>query len=202
MKTQWMLTLLLAGALTESLTVVAAAQQGANTRSMNAVHQRSTHTSARTISKGSDSRPNEATQAKADPAKLSPGFELSALNTVTRMQVAERRIANAIKTSLPLGEYWIQTDLDAIDESLRLAAGSTRNDADLQALRQLEEQSDRLRTWTGWLVDQNRQLRLANYYVTPAALDNDERFQNVVSCTRSLMSMLASGKVAESNPCA
>jgi hypothetical protein len=118
------------------------------------------------------------------------------------MQVAERRIANAIKMSFPLGEYWIQSDLDAIDESLRLAAGSTRNDADLHALRQLEEQSDRLRTWTDWLVDQNRQLRLANYYVTPAALDNDERFQNVVSCTRSLMSMLASGKVAESNPCA
>jgi hypothetical protein len=149
----------------------------------------------------SDSEPNEATETKADPATLSPGFDIAALNAVTRMQVAERRIAYAIKMSFPLAEYWIQSDIDTIDESLRLAASSIRNDADREALLQLEEQSDRLRTWADWLLDQNRQLRLAKYYVTPSALDNDERFQDIVSCTRSLMSMLASGKVSPSDPC-
>ncbi len=134
---------------------------------------------------------------EADPARLSRGFAVTALNAASRMQFTQRRIANSIKRGFPLGEFWIQTDLDAIDNSLQTAALAVMNDADGQALQELQNQSSRLRIWCDWLIEQNRELRLADYYISPARLDNDERFQGAVACNRFLISMLASGRLAE-----
>jgi hypothetical protein len=138
-----------------------------------------------------------STAIQAAPDKLSAGFAAAALNAATRMQFTERRIANSIRMGFPLGEFWIQTDLDSIDDSLRMAALAVTNDADRKALQELGTQTDHLRIWCDWLIEQNRHLRLANYYISPAPLDNDERFQNTVSCTRFLASMLASGRLQE-----
>jgi hypothetical protein len=70
--------------------------------------------------------------------KLSTDFAASALTAAFRMQATERKIENSIRQSFSLGEFWIQTDLEGIDDSLRLAALSVTNDADRQALQQLE----------------------------------------------------------------
>ena len=139
-----------------------------------------------------------ATSMKADPARLSPGFAATALSAATRIQFTQRRITNSIRMGFPLGGgFWIQTDLDAIDDSLRMAALSARNEAERQALWQLQNQTDRLRVWCEWLIEQNRNLRLANYFISPDPLNNDERFQNTVTCTKFLLSMLASGRLQE-----
>lgn len=137
---------------------------------------------------------------EADPAKLSPGFAATALSAASRIQFTQRRITNSIKMGFPLGGgFWIQTDLDAIDDSLRMAALAATNEADRETLQQLQSETNRLRDWCNWLIDQNRNLRLANYFISPATLDNDERYQNTVACNNFLMSMLASGRLQEEN---
>jgi len=143
-----------------------------------------------------DAKPKEA-----DPAMLSRSFAAAALNAATRLKFTERRIANSIKMGFPLGEFWIQTDFDSIDDSLKQATLSATNDADRQALQQLETQTHHLRLWSDWLIEQRRELRLADYYISASPLDNDERFQNTVTCTNFLLSMLASGRVAENSSC-
>ena len=135
---------------------------------------------------------------QADPARLSPGFAATALSAASRIQFTQRRITNSIKMGFPLGGgFWIQTDLDAIDDSLRMAALAATNEADRESLQQLQSETNRLREWCDWLIDQNRNLRLANYFISPATLDNDERYQNTVACNNFLMSMLASGRLKE-----
>ena len=129
--------------------------------------------------------------------KLSSSFAVAGLTAASRMQNSERRMEQSIKRGFPLGEFWIRLDFDAIDDSLRVAFLSVRNDADRQALQQLQSQVDRLRLWSDWLIQQNRELRLADYYISPAKLDNDEQFQASVSCTNFLLSMMASGEVQE-----
>ena len=136
-----------------------------------------------------------------DPAVLSRGFAVAALSAASRLQFTERRIANSIKQGFPLGEFWIQTDFDSIDDSLRVASLSATNDADRQTLQQLQTQTQRLRLWSDWLINQNRRLALADYYTSPARLDNDESFQSAVGCTNFLLSTLASGKTAENSSC-
>jgi hypothetical protein len=139
-----------------------------------------------------------STANQADPDKLSRGFEVAALSAATRIQFTQRRVTNSIKMGFPLGGgFWIQTDLDAIDDSLRMAALAATNEADRESLQQLQSETNRLREWCDWLIDQNRNLRLANYFISPATLDNDERYQNTVACNNFLMSMLASGRLKE-----
>jgi len=139
-----------------------------------------------------------ATSVKADSARLSPGFAATALSAATRIQFTQRRLTNSIRMGFPLGEgFCIQSDLDAIDDSLRMATLSATNEADRQTLWELQNQTDRLRVWCEWLIEQNRNLRLANYFISPDPLNNDERFQNTVTCTRFLLSMLASGRLQE-----
>lgn len=129
--------------------------------------------------------------------KLSSGFALAGLSAASRMQNTERRMEQSIKRGFPLGEFWIRLDFDGIDDSLRVASLSVRNDADRQALQELQSQVDRLRSWSDWLIQQNRELRLADYYISPSKLDNDEQFQGSVSCTNFLLSMMASGKLQD-----
>jgi len=137
----------------------------------------------------------------AEPDKLSPDFAPAALTAAFRMQSTERRIGNSIRRGFPLGEFWIQTDLEGIDDSLKVAALSVTNEADRQALQQLENQSSRLRLWSDWLIGQNRNLALTEYYISSSTLDNDQRFQNSVACTKFLISMLSSRTLADDNSC-
>lgn len=134
-------------------------------------------------------------------AKLTPEFAVAALTAAFGMQSTERRLEYTIKRGFPLYEFWIQTDLDGIDDSLKLAALSVKNDADREALQQLQNQNSRLRLWSDWLIDANRNVRLGEYYMSASALDNDERFQNSVACTKFLVSMLTSRRLAEDDSC-
>ncbi|MGB8769742.1 MAG: hypothetical protein WCC92_09010 [Candidatus Korobacteraceae bacterium] len=133
--------------------------------------------------------------------QLSTDFAASALTAACRMQSTERKIENSIRRGFPLGEFWIQSDLEGVDDSLRLAALSVTNDADRQALQQLEGQNSRLQAWTDWLMDANRKMQLGDYYMSASALDNDTRFQSGVACTKFLVSMLASRRLADDNSC-
>ncbi len=117
------------------------------------------------------------------------------------MELTERKIENSIRRGFPLGEFWIQNDLAEVDDALKLAALSVVNDADQQALQELEKQSTRLRTWSDWLIDQNRHLALTEYYISSSTLDNDEQFQNSVACTKFLVSMLSSRTLVQANSC-
>ena len=140
---------------------------------------------------------SSADQEEESLRKLSPSFAVAGLTAASRMQNTERRMEQSIKRGFPLGEFWIRLDFDGIDDSLRFASLAATNDADRQALEQLESQTTRLRSWSDWLIQQNRQLRLANYYISPDPLDNDEQFQGTVACTNYLLSMLSHGRLEE-----
>lgn len=142
----------------------------------------------------------DAEPKEGDPATLSRGFTIAALNATNRMQFTERSIAYSIKMGSLLSEFWIQTGLDSIDDSLRMAALSVTNDADRQAFQQLETQSQRLRLWSDWLLEQNRRMQLGEYLTSPSRLDDDEQFQSTVTCTNFLLSTLANGRMAEDIP--
>ncbi len=145
--------------------------------------------------------PEGAEAKKPDASKLSPSFTVAALSAATRMQFTERKIANSIRMGFGLGEFWIQLDFDAIDDALGVAALSAKNDADQQTLQQLQEEASRLHAWCDWLIEQKHDMRLADYYISPSALNNDEQYQSAVACNNFLLSMLKSGRFAEDNSC-
>jgi hypothetical protein len=195
-KRHWMLAFLFSGAL-----VISTTAQDVNAQSMNSVvtqQQGSSDSSEHTIvvdvwSKSGPEGP--------EPVKVSSAFAAAGLNAAFKMELTERKIENSIRRGFPLGEFWIQNDLAEVDDALKLAALSAANDADQQALQELEKQCTRLRTWSDWLIDQNRRLALTEYYISSSTLDNDEQFQNSVACTKFLVSMLSSRTLAQANSC-
>src|SRR5271157_1720760 len=196
MKRHWMLAFLIAGAF-----VISTAAQDVNEQSTDTVatqQQGSSDNGEHTIvvnvwsKSGAEGR---------EPVKVSSAFAAAGLNAAFKMELTERKIENSIRRGFPLGEFWIQNDLAEVDDTLKLAALSVANDADQQALQELEKQSTRLRTWSDWLIDQNRHLALTEYYISSSTLDNDERFQNSVACTKFLVSMLSSRTLAQANSC-
>ncbi len=136
-----------------------------------------------------------------ETVKVSSAFASAGLNAAFKMEMTERKIENSLRRGFPLGEFWMKNDLAEVDDALKLAALSVANNADQQALQELEKQSTRLRSWSDWLIDQNRHLALTEYYISSSTLDNDERFQNSVACTKFLVSMLSSRTLAQANSC-
>lgn len=196
MKTLWIVAFLIAGLL-----VVSAGAQNVNVQSTNTVvtqQQGSSDNGEHTIvvDVWTKSEPEGP-----EPVKVSSPFAEAGLNAAFKMELTERQIENSIRRGFPLGEFWIQNDIAEVDDALKLAALSVANDSDQQALQELEKQSTRLRTWSGWLIDQNRHLALTEYYISSSTLDNDERFQNSVACTKFLVSMLSSRTLAQANSC-
>jgi len=195
-KRHWMLAFLTAGAL-----VISTGAQDVNAQSTNTVvteQQGSSDNGEHTIVVNVWSKPGPE---GPEPVKVSSAFAAAGLNAAFKMELTERKIENSIRRGFPLGEFWIQNDLAEVDDALKLAALSVANDADQQALQELEKQSTRLRTWSDWLIDQNRDLALTEYYISSSTLDNDERFQNSVACTKYLVSMLSSRTLAQTNSC-
>src|SRR5271157_1680523 len=167
-KRHWMLAFLIAGAL-----VISTVAQDVNAQSTNTVvtqQQGSRDNGENTIvvSVWSKSEPEGP-----KPVKVSSAFAAAGLNATFKMEQTERQIENSIRRGFPLGEFWIQNDLAEVDDALKLTALSVANDADQQALQELEKQSTRLRTWSDWLIDQNRHLALTEYYISSSTLDND-----------------------------
>jgi hypothetical protein len=195
-KRHWMLAFLFSGAL-----VISTVAQDVNAQSTNAAvtqQQGSSDSSEHTIvvnvwSKSGPGGPG--------PVKVSSAFAAAGLTAAFKMELTERKMENSIRRGFPLGEFWIQNDLAEVDDTLKVAARSVANDADQQALQELEKQSTRLRTWSDWLIYQNRHLALTEYYISSSTLDNDELFQNSVACTKFLVSMLSSRTLAQANSC-
>ena len=194
MKPHWMLAFLIAGAL-----AISTEAQDVNAQSKNtAVTQQGSSDQEHTIVVDVWSKSEPDAQ---EPVRVSSVFAVAGLNAAFKMELTERKIENSIRRGFPLGEFWIQNDLAEVDDALKLSTLSVANDADQQALRELEKQSTRLRTWSDWLIDQNRLLALTEYYISSSTLDRDERFQNSVACTKFLVSMLTSRRLAENNSC-
>jgi len=154
-----------------------------------------------TVDVWSSAAPSPTSPSEAETARLSRNFAAAGLNAAFNMESTEREIENSLRRGFPLGESWIRDDLAQIDNSLRVAELSVANDSDREALQQLQQQSKRLRAWSNWLIEQNKMLALTEYYISSSTLDNDDRFQNSVACTRYLVSMLASRRLAENSSC-
>lgn len=145
--------------------------------------------------------PDSSLSAQPDEEAMSPNFAASALQAAARIRNWQMHLAYTIKNGYPLSEYWIASDRDRASDALQMAVSAATGEADRAALVQLVNLFGNVQSWSDARLEDKKNLRLANYYMSASALDNDESFQNSVSCTNSLMSMLASRRSAEETTC-
>ncbi len=145
--------------------------------------------------------PAPASSGPAAEPLLSRDFAAAGLKTTAVLKEWQRRLAYTIQNGYPLSEFWIAFDRDRAADALQLVALAASSDADRTALQQLLAQFENLRQWSDGLIEANRNLRLAPYYMSPAALTTDPMFQKTAECARFLAPMLASGRLAEDRSC-
>jgi hypothetical protein len=142
--------------------------------------------------------------AEADTSaedQLSQGFAAAGLRATTLLREWQRRIAYNIRIGLPLCESCIAVDRDQAADALRLATLIASKDADHTALEELLNLFEDLQQWSDALVEDNRNMELGRYYMSPTALNDDPLFQKSAECARFLAPMLASGQLAEDSSC-
>lgn len=132
---------------------------------------------------------------------LSQNFVTSALKAAAQIRNWQSHLAYTLQNGYPLSDSWISSDRDQAADALRLAAVATSSGTDRTALKQLLTLFMNVQSWSDARVDDESNLRLATYYASRSALDNDESFQKNMDCTKSLTAMLASGRLEQGLPC-
>ncbi len=133
--------------------------------------------------------------------RFSRNLAASGLEATRMLRTWQWHLTYSIRNGYPLSESWIAMDRERADIALQQAALTTSTDADRMALRLLVNQFGNLKQWSEGLLEANRSMRLANYYMSPAGLDNDDLFQKTSACGNLLGPMLASGLLSDHAAC-
>jgi hypothetical protein len=132
---------------------------------------------------------------------LSKGFLAASLRTMTAFRQWQGHLSHTIRNGYPLAEHWIAAHRERAADRLILASLAASTDADRAALNELAKQFENLRRWSDSMVQANRKLDMAKFYMSPATMENDELFQKAAGCANFLAPMLASGHLREDSSC-
>lgn len=132
---------------------------------------------------------------------LSRSFVEASLRTMTAFRQWQGHLTHTIRNGYPLPEHWIAGHRERAADRLILASLAASTDADRAALNELAKQYENLRRWSDSMIQANRRLDMAKFYMSPSALENDELFQKASGCASFLAPMLASGHLRESSSC-
>ena len=134
-------------------------------------------------------------------AALSRNFAATGLRAGELLRDWQQHIAFTFQNGYPLSEVSIFFDRDRAADALGMAALAASDDADRAALQQLRNLFTSLEQWSDSLVEDKRNLRLARYYMSPTALEDDPVFQRNTECATSIAVMLSSKQLAEIPSC-
>lgn len=132
---------------------------------------------------------------------LSNGFVVAALRSASTLRDWQDHLSITIRNGYPPSDYWIGLDRNRAADALRLASLAASTDADKEVVEQLTSEFGTIEAWSTECLDGYKNLRLAKYYMSSAALENDEQFQQSAQCTQTLLTVLSKGEVTEQPLC-
>lgn len=132
---------------------------------------------------------------------LSRAFATAALRALASLREWRQHIAFAIRNGYRLSEYCISDDRDRAADALRLAMLAASSDPDRIAVQELAVNYKDTRLWSDQLVEANRKLEMAKYYMSSTSLDDDELFQKTAQCADFLGPMFTSLRLGEDPAC-
>ncbi len=101
-------------------------------------------------------------------------------------------LAYTINNGYPLEKLWLGSDRERAADALDLAALAASTEADHATLRELLQYFAALQRWSDELLVEDREMRLAQHYMSPGALQNDEQYQALLENEESLSALLGS----------
>jgi hypothetical protein len=106
-------------------------------------------------------------------------------------------LVNAVQTNSPVSDDWLSGYRRAADSRLSLAEAAVSTDPDRQAAVMLRNEFNNMQQ----MSDQFLTMRKNMNYISPDSFDNNALDQKILSCSRALASMAATGQVQDDISC-
>lgn len=132
------------------------------------------------------------TEAEAGGGGMSRHFSAAALQALSTLRSMRTDLDYTINNGYPLEKLWLGSDRERAADALDLAALAASTEADHATMRELLEYFDALQRWSDELLVANREMRLAQRYMTLGALQNDQQYHVLLKDEESLSALLGS----------
>ncbi len=149
----------------------------------------------------------EATQAPASSDRsasmtgLTQDFMSAAVKELAALKEWTNVLAYAVQKGVPGDGSRIVVLRDRANEALKQAQIATQSDSDRNALQLVTNDFNFVSGWSDKLVGERRSMSTGKYSMTENALDRDESYQKIISCSRFLATMIPGGQFQDSQSC-
>jgi hypothetical protein len=137
----------------------------------------------------------------APVAAKPPGFSVEFLKAgIEEMSVIREwrsALVNAVQTNSPVNDDWVSGYRRAADSKLTLAEAAAITEPDRQASVMLRNEFNNMQQMSDQFVAMKKNMN----YISPDSFDNNPLDQQILSCSRALASMAASGQVQDDISC-
>jgi hypothetical protein len=139
--------------------------------------------------------------ANSPPAdtRLSDPFMKAGIQDLAILENVRTTLTYGVQRGIPGDGRQMAVVLDKAAEGLRLAGVAASTDSDRSALQLLTNQFINVRSWFDQLLARRNNMDATTY--SASALNNDPLYQNIVSCSTFLGTMLPSGTFTDDGSC-
>lgn len=135
-----------------------------------------------------------AAQAGPRRARMSRQFSVAALQALSALKRMRTDLTYTLESGYPLSRYWVVSDRQRAVDALDLASVAVSTRADRAVLRELLRHDAALEQWSDDLLRAQREMRLAEYYISPTTLQDDPQYRAVLAGEESLTALVADGR--------
>lgn len=132
------------------------------------------------------------------PPGFSKEFLSASIESIAAVREWRTGIATAIQNSISVTDSWVSAFQRQASDSLRQASVAAVTATDRAALQLLTNEYNNMRAWSDQLIAARKTLQ----YMSPEDMSSDPLFQQVLTCSHSLASMVASGQFQDDPSCA
>ena len=140
--------------------------------------------------------PAPSTEPTADSA-FSKAFMRAAIEELSVIREWRNALKNAIERSYPISDDWLSLYRNQAVDGLRRASVEATTDADRSALELFTNEFNNMEELAGKYLEKNEAVE----YTPPDSLKDDPMHQRILTCARSLASMISNGNFVDDGSC-
>jgi hypothetical protein len=140
--------------------------------------------------------PAPSTEPTADSV-FSKSFMRAAIEELSVIREWRNALKNAIERSYPISDDWLSLYRNQAVDGLRRASVEATSDADRSALELFTNEFNNMEELAGKYLEKNEAVE----YTPPDSLKDDPMHQRILTCARSLASMISNGQFVDDGSC-
>ncbi len=137
------------------------------------------------------------TAGQPSPPGFSKEFLSAAIESIAAVREWRSGIATAIQNSISVTDSWVSAFQSQANDSLRQASVAAITATDRATLQLLTNEYNNMQDWSDQIIAGRKTLQ----YISPEEMSSDPLFQQVLSCSHSLATIVASGQFQDESSC-